>query len=85
MSHIETAIGSLAEMMSTMNVKTIASKLTGELRALMLVYSSQVNLVPPKQLPLILHQLMAKVKMHQAPVEEQCSPRELTFITLVYI
>lgn len=82
-NHFETTMTSLAEMASTTNMKALAPKVNGELRMLILVYRSSMNLTPPKQLIVILNQLLAKVKTLQKTVDEPGTSRKWRSVSAV--
>jgi len=60
---IENLISSLSDIMSQVNVQSTAYKLNGDLRALSLVYSSDVPPPPSEELVSTIDALLAKTKL----------------------
>lgn len=59
---METLITSLGEGLLQLNVTNAAYKLNGDLRALSLVYSAELPVVPPPELAPVLTKLLEKIK-----------------------
>jgi ubiquitin carboxyl-terminal hydrolase 34 len=60
---IENLISSLSDIMSQVNVQATACKLNGDLRALALVYNSDVPLSPSEELISTIDALLDKTKL----------------------
>jgi hypothetical protein len=67
---IENLISSLSDIVSQVNVQTTAYKLNGDLRALALVYNSDVPLSPPEELVSTIDALLAKTKLARKQAAE---------------
>lgn len=52
----------LGENLSQVNISAEAYRLNGDLRALALVYSVELPVVPHPQLPSVLHRLLAEIE-----------------------
>lgn len=75
---IENLISSLSDIMSQVNVQSTAYKLNGDLRALALVYSSDVPPPPSEELVSTIDALLAKTKLaRKQAVEMDITGKEL--------
>lgn len=59
---METLVASLGENLAQLNILNTAYKLNGDLRALALVYSAELPVVPPPDLAPVLNKLLDKIK-----------------------
>jgi ubiquitin carboxyl-terminal hydrolase 34 len=67
---IENLISSLSDIMSQVNVQATAYKLNGDLRALALVYNSDVPLSPSEELISTVDALLMKTKLARKQAAE---------------
>lgn len=59
---MESIVTTLGENLSQFNVTTDAYRLNGDLRALALVYSVELPVIPHPQLASVLHQLLVEIE-----------------------
>lgn len=78
---IENLISSLSDIMSQVNVQSTAYKLNGDLRALSLVYNSDVPPPPSEELVSTIDALLAKTKLaRKQAMETDVTGKELRYM-----
>lgn len=70
-SLIENLVGSLSDSLSSLNIRNSAYKLNGDLRALTLVYGSEVSLQMSDDFLPMLEQLLTKTKDARKAVDAE--------------
>ncbi|CAG2061985.1 unnamed protein product, partial [Timema podura] len=70
---IENLVTSLSGIVNLVNIRTTANKLNGDLRALALVYSTEVALSPSAELLPTLNQLLIKTTTARKQMEESAN------------